>query len=181
MRYCKDEAWTIPGKYLKRFSFLFFVFLFGDFVDNRCGRSSTEFEKMIYDNSNLILAYLEGFQLIGKQAFAEIARESLDYVLKTLTAANGQGFFTAEDGDNDGREGVYYVWTKKEIEAVLNPEESEAFCALYGLKETGLSFSFFDGTTTTTITTTTTHRMKQNVHRIWFCRKSFNGKPSTNQ
>ena len=62
------------------------------------------FEKMLYDNALLAMAYLEGYQVTGKERFARIAREIFTYVLRDMTSPAG-AFYTAEDADPKGRRG----------------------------------------------------------------------------
>ncbi|MCG5052598.1 MAG: thioredoxin domain-containing protein [Myxococcales bacterium] len=98
------------------------------------------FEKMLYDNALLTVAYLEGFQQSGREDFARVAREVLDYVLGEMTSPEG-GFYSATDADSpgpDGRreEGVFFVWSLDELEAVLGPE-AEAFAQHYGITRQG--------------------------------------------
>ena len=101
------------------------------------------FEKMLYDQGQLAVAYLEGFQLSGGKEFADVARGILSYVERDLRSADG-GFFSAEDADSlvehggtAHAEGAFYVWTKAEIEALLTPEESSLFCRHYGVDAEG--------------------------------------------
>ncbi|MEO7667941.1 MAG: thioredoxin domain-containing protein, partial [Polyangia bacterium] len=72
------------------------------------------FEKMLYDNALLVIAYAEAFQVTGRGDFARVARETCDYVLREMTDAGG-GFFSATDADSEGEEGRFFVWTAEEI------------------------------------------------------------------
>ena len=94
------------------------------------------FEKMLYDNALLILAYLEAFQLTGKSFYAGIAGRTADYILEELTDGAG-GFYCGQDADSDGVEGKYYVFTPDEIQSVLGREDGEEFCRLYGITREG--------------------------------------------
>lgn len=94
------------------------------------------FEKMLYDQAMLALAYLEAYQLSGNDEFAETARRIFTYVLRDLRDPSG-GFHTAEDADSEGEEGLFHTWTLKEIESVLSPEESAAFCKHYNILQEG--------------------------------------------
>lgn len=76
------------------------------------------FEKMLYDQALLILAFTEAYQATGNPAFGQTARDCLEYVLRDMTSPEG-GFYSAQDADTAGEEGGYYLWTKKEIEALL--------------------------------------------------------------
>ncbi len=94
------------------------------------------FEKMVYDNALLAVAYLEGFQASGRSDFAEIARETLRYVAREMTAPEG-GFYSATDADSEGVEGKFFTWTPAEIETVLGAERAKSLEAYYGVTESG--------------------------------------------
>ncbi len=94
------------------------------------------FEKMLYDNALLARAYLEGFQAMGKEVFLQVARRTLDYVLREMTSPEG-GFYSATDADSEGEEGKFFVWTPEEVGAVLGPDRSRPFCLHYGITEGG--------------------------------------------
>ena len=101
------------------------------------------FEKMLYDQAQLAVSFLEAWQLTHDEFFASIAQETLDYVSRDMTHPEG-GFFSAEDADSllaHGRpehaEGAYYVWSREEIVEVLGPEEARIFCRHYGVEEVG--------------------------------------------
>ncbi|MEO0814055.1 MAG: thioredoxin domain-containing protein, partial [Myxococcota bacterium] len=84
------------------------------------------FEKMLYDNAQLAVSYVEGWQLTGREDFARIARDTCRYVLRDLTHPQG-GFFSASDADSEdheGRseEGLFFTWTPDELEACLDEE-----------------------------------------------------------
>ncbi len=101
------------------------------------------FEKMLYDQAQLATSYLEGFQLTGNLHYAEVARQTLDYVLRDLTSPQG-GFFSAEDADSPRpddptkhAEGAFYLWTKKEIDALLGPKVAPIFDFHYTIQAAG--------------------------------------------
>ena len=94
------------------------------------------FEKMLYDQAMLALAYLEAYQATGSPRFRVTAKEVLDYVLRDMTAPDG-GFYSAEDADSEGEEGKFYVWTRDQIKDVLGKEQGTAFCAYYGVGQQG--------------------------------------------
>ena len=101
------------------------------------------FEKMLYDQAQLVVANLEAFQLSGSAAYANTARDILAYVRRDLTLPEG-GFYCAEDADSlisaghpEHAEGAFYVWTKAEIDQALNKEEAAAFCARYSVQAEG--------------------------------------------
>lgn len=101
------------------------------------------FEKMLYDQAQLTVAYLEAYQITGDEFFAEVAREILQYVTRDLRSEQG-GFFSAEDADSpigkdrpeEKAEGAFYVWTQTELEYLLG-EESKLFGTYYGVKMEG--------------------------------------------
>lgn len=94
------------------------------------------FEKMLYDNALLILAYLNAFQASGNQEYADIARNTADYILRELRDEKG-GFYCGQDADSDGVEGKYYVFTPEEIKRVLGERDGTEYCALYGITQDG--------------------------------------------
>jgi uncharacterized protein YyaL (SSP411 family) len=99
------------------------------------------FEKMLYDNALLAVAYLEGFQLSGDADLARVAREILDYVAREMTAPDG-GFYSATDADSIGpkghrEEGYYFTWTPAELDKVLDPKQAELVKAYYAVSARG--------------------------------------------
>ncbi len=93
------------------------------------------FEKMLYDNAQLVRAYLHAWQLTGEPFYRRIAEETLDFVMRELTRPEG-GFYSSLDADSEGVEGKYYVWTLDEIESTLGAER-EFFVAAYGVSAKG--------------------------------------------
>ncbi|MDE1171830.1 MAG: thioredoxin domain-containing protein [Verrucomicrobium sp.] len=100
------------------------------------------FEKMLYDQAQLALAYLEAHQITGKAEYAATTRDILDYVRHHLTSPGG-GFYAAEDADSSleenpaaHAEGAFYVWTLAEIEETLG-EDAAFFAAHYGVEKEG--------------------------------------------
>jgi uncharacterized protein YyaL (SSP411 family) len=104
------------------------------------------FEKMLYDQAQLAVAYLDAFQITRDPLFEEVARDILDYVRHDMTAKGG-GFFSAEDADSlvagivdpghsGKKEGAFYVWTKDEVDAALG-DSAEIFNFHYAVKEGG--------------------------------------------
>ncbi len=106
-RYSVDERWLVP-----------------------------HFEKMLYDQALLVMAYLEACQATGKSQYGDAAREILSYVLRDMTAPAG-GFYSAEDADSEGREGWFYVWTPDEVSQILGPELGELFCRFFDISPAG--------------------------------------------
>ncbi len=90
------------------------------------------FEIMLYDNAMLAWCYVEAFAQTGQTRYAEVARGIFDFVLREMTSPQG-GFYTALDAEVDGKEGLNYLWTPAEIEAVLGPEDAEFFNKVYGV------------------------------------------------
>jgi uncharacterized protein YyaL (SSP411 family) len=95
------------------------------------------FEKMLYDNALLVVAYAEAWQVTKRQTFARVVRETCDELLATFAAPEG-GFYSATDADSEGEEGKYFVWSEEEIRAVLGAgEDSELFLHHYGVLRHG--------------------------------------------
>lgn len=94
------------------------------------------FEKMLYDNALLALAYLEAYQVTGKKGYAQVSREIFTYVLRDMTSPEG-GFYSAEDADSEGEEGKFYVWTQEEVVDLLGEELGALFCEYYHVTATG--------------------------------------------
>lgn len=118
-RYSTDEKWLVP-----------------------------HFEKMLYDQALLSKVYIQAYQAAGRQKYAATARQILEYVLRDMTDLNG-GFYSAEDADSEGKEGVFYVWDLQQIKSILDKEEAEIFSAYYGVTEKG---NFEDNKTILNIT-----------------------------
>ena len=76
------------------------------------------FEKMLYDQAQLALAFLEASQVSGDPFYAEVAEDTLLYVVREMTDRDG-GFFSAEDADSEGKEGAFYLWTADEVDRLL--------------------------------------------------------------
>jgi hypothetical protein len=113
-RYSVDEQWRVP-----------------------------HFEKMLYDQAQLVNSYLEAYQVTRDEFYARVARETLDYVLRDMTDPGG-GFYSAEDADSPdpgnpshSSEGAFYLWTKAEIEKILDIDDAKIFCHHFGVAEEG--------------------------------------------
>jgi uncharacterized protein YyaL (SSP411 family) len=94
------------------------------------------FEKMLYDQAMLALAYLETYQATGKNEYKQTAEEIFTYVLRDMTDKSG-GFYSAEDADSEGEEGKFYVWEKKEIIDILGEEDGNVFCKVFNVTDDG--------------------------------------------
>lgn len=94
------------------------------------------FEKMLYDNALLARLYLETYQATGDDFFKRIAVETLAYIERDMTDAEG-GFYAAEDADSEGEEGKFYVWKPSEIKQILNPDDAELAMRFWDVTERG--------------------------------------------
>jgi hypothetical protein len=94
------------------------------------------FEKMLYDQALLAMAYIEAWQATGKDEYATTAREIFEYVLRDMTSADG-AFFSAEDADSEGVEGKFYVWTEDQLREVLDADEMDLAREVYGVRTEG--------------------------------------------
>jgi len=106
-RYSTDDAWQIP-----------------------------HFEKMLYDNALLSRVYLHSYQVTRNKLYADIAQETLDYVLREMASYDG-GFFSTQDADSEGTEGKYYLWAEKEINDVLGKETGQKTGYFFGVSPEG--------------------------------------------
>ena len=106
-RYSTDEKWLVP-----------------------------HFEKMLYDQALMALAYVEAFQATDTKQYALATQETIDYVLRDLTSPQG-GFYSAQDTDTEGEEGKFYLWTINEVLDTLPPADAELAVHIYGLKPEG--------------------------------------------
>jgi uncharacterized protein len=102
-RYSVDEAWTIP-----------------------------HFEKMLYDNGQLLGTYAAAAQAMGDKLFAHVAGETADWLLRDMRSPEG-GFYSSLDADSEGHEGKFYLWTRAEAETLLTAPEYAAVARCYGL------------------------------------------------
>ena len=94
------------------------------------------FEKMLYDNALLILAYCKAYQITENPLYRDVAEKTASYILREMTSPEG-GFYSAQDADSEGEEGKYYVFEPSEIIRVLGKEAGEAFNRYYGITEAG--------------------------------------------
>ncbi|WP_279341322.1 thioredoxin domain-containing protein [Geothrix mesophila] len=94
------------------------------------------FEKMLYDNAQLACTYLAAFQATGEARYSQVARETLDYLLRDLRDPAG-GFHSSEDADSEGEEGKFYVFTPAEVRDALGEMDGPRFCAAFGITDGG--------------------------------------------
>jgi uncharacterized protein YyaL (SSP411 family) len=102
------------------------------------------FEKMLYDQAQLAISYLEAYQITRDEQYATTARAIFDYVLRDMTHPQG-GFYSAEDADSvidparphDKGEGAFYVWSHAELLQLLGAELGQRFAETYGVKPNG--------------------------------------------
>jgi len=94
------------------------------------------FEKMLYDQALLAMAYTEAYQAWQDPFHAQVVREIFTYVLRDMTDLGG-GFYSAEDADSEGREGQFYVWKPEEVKKILGPELGDLFCRCYDIQPGG--------------------------------------------
>ncbi|MBA3534818.1 MAG: thioredoxin domain-containing protein, partial [Ardenticatenales bacterium] len=106
-RYSVDEKWLVP-----------------------------HFEKMLYDNGQLVSLYLHAYQLFKTPLYRRIVEESLAYLQREMLDPAG-GFFSSQDADSEGEEGKFFVWSQPEIEKVLTAEEARVFIAYHGVSKQG--------------------------------------------
>jgi len=94
------------------------------------------FEKMLYDQAQLALVYLEAYQATGREIYGRTASDVLSYVVRDMTSPEG-GFYTAEDADSEGREGKFYLWRYEEAADLLDREDRPWFLKFYHIEKDG--------------------------------------------
>ncbi len=94
------------------------------------------FEKMLYDNALLILAYCKAYTVTHKTIYLEIAEKTASYILREMTSPEG-GFYSSQDADSEGEEGRYYLFTPHEIEKLLGRENGERLNLHFDITEQG--------------------------------------------
>ncbi|MGD8909589.1 MAG: thioredoxin domain-containing protein [Chromatiales bacterium] len=94
------------------------------------------FEKMLYNQAHLSRVYLGAWRLTGRERYRRVAIQTLDYVLREMTAPQG-GFYSATDADSEGEEGLFFTWTLREIRDALTPEDAELAKSLYSVSRLG--------------------------------------------
>lgn len=93
------------------------------------------FEKMLYDNAQLLPLYLSMYQVTQEPLYARVARETLAYIKREMTHPEG-GFYATQDADSEGEEGKFFVWKKAEVDTLLG-NDARLFCRYYDITETG--------------------------------------------
>ena len=106
-RYSVDEKWLVP-----------------------------HFEKMLYDNAQLVRLYSDAFRVTNKPVFKQVVQETLHWLLREMVHPEG-GFYSTLDADSDGKEGKYYVWSREEVVRILGEETCEVFGRIYDVSEEG--------------------------------------------
>jgi uncharacterized protein YyaL (SSP411 family) len=94
------------------------------------------FEKMLYDQAMLIFAYTEAWQATRNPVFERTVREIISYVRRDMTSPDG-AFFSAEDADSEGEEGLFYLWTLPEVEEILGKEDAALAASVWNLESDG--------------------------------------------
>lgn len=94
------------------------------------------FEKMLYDNALLIMAYCWGYKASGDKIFLQTAMQTAEYVFREMTGKDGE-FYSAQDADSEGEEGKFYVWDYEEICKILGDREGKRFCRHFGITKEG--------------------------------------------
>lgn len=94
------------------------------------------FEKMLYDNGLLIIAYCAAYKRSGDRKFLEPAEKTAEYIFREMTGSEGE-FYSAQDADSEGEEGKFYIWSYEEICEILGREKGESFCQYFGITKKG--------------------------------------------
>jgi uncharacterized protein YyaL (SSP411 family) len=94
------------------------------------------FEKMLYDNAQLAMVYTEAYQVTGNEKHARIAQETFDYEMTYMTDDTG-AVYSAEDADSEGKEGIFYLWKREELDPILGKNDAEIFSSYYSVKRNG--------------------------------------------
>src|SRR6266705_887454 len=94
------------------------------------------FEKMLYDNAQLLRIYAQAFVITHEPLFKSVVEESAGYLLREMLHTEG-GFYSTQDADSEGEEGKFFVWTPDEISRIIGDEAGEIFCRIYDVTEYG--------------------------------------------
>ncbi len=107
-RYSVDEKWLVP-----------------------------HFEKMLYDNAQLLAIYGDAFALTGEARYAEVIDETVAWLTREMQDAGSGGLYASQDADSEGEEGTFYVWTPDQLREVLGEADAERFARAYGVTDAG--------------------------------------------
>ncbi|MFX0001345.1 MAG: thioredoxin domain-containing protein [Candidatus Hermodarchaeota archaeon] len=102
------------------------------------------FEKMLYDQALIAMAYIEAYQATKNDLYKKTAQEIISYVLRDMISPEG-GFYSAEDADSEGEEGKFYVWSKEELEQTLKKDKIELAMKIFNIEEAGNYFEEVTG------------------------------------
>ena len=94
------------------------------------------FEKMLYDNAQLAVVYIEAYQTTGNKKYARIAKEIFEYEMTYMTDESG-GIYSTEDADSQGKEGIFYLWKREKLDEILGKKEAEIFSRYYNVDKRG--------------------------------------------
>ena len=94
------------------------------------------FEKMLYDNAQLAVVYIEAYQATGNKKYSRIAQEIFDYEMTYMTDDSG-GIYSTEDADSQGKEGIYYLWKRDELDGILGRKEADILSRYFNVKKMG--------------------------------------------
>ncbi|MFP4356797.1 MAG: DUF255 domain-containing protein [Phycisphaerae bacterium] len=94
------------------------------------------FEKMLYDNAQLIRSYCQAYELTGSKMYRQRIEECCRWIQREMTSQQG-GFYAALDADSDGQEGLFYLWSYDEIIETIGPQKGECFAQAYGVRKGG--------------------------------------------
>jgi uncharacterized protein YyaL (SSP411 family) len=107
-RYSVDERWLVP-----------------------------HFEKMLYDNGQLLAIYGDAYAMTGEARYAELIDETVGWLVREMQDAGSGGLYASQDADSEGEEGKFYVWTPEEVRRVLGDADGEQFARAYGVTDGG--------------------------------------------
>ncbi|HEX6889694.1 MAG TPA: thioredoxin domain-containing protein [Chryseolinea sp.] len=94
------------------------------------------FEKMLYDNAQLVSLYAHGYQVAKNPQYADVIHKTLGFIKREMTSPDG-GFYSSLNADSEGEEGKFYVWTKEEIEQIIGQKASDLFIPYYQITDSG--------------------------------------------
>src|SRR5262249_52368430 len=106
-RYSVDEKWLVP-----------------------------HFEKMLYDNAQLVRIYAQVYRVTGEPLFKQVVDETMTYLMREMLHSEG-GFYSTQDADSEGEEGKFFIWSPQEINAILGEEAGEIFARIYDVSDFG--------------------------------------------